>query len=72
MSQLVAEAAAQRTATMWEAARYRGLARKQRRLWLFYLESNLFEEARATRLVMLEQLRLAGQQWRLASGEEDV
>ncbi len=62
---------AQRKAALREATRYRNLARAQRRLRLFYLEHNLFAEAQATRLVMLDYLRSATHQWRCVLGRTD-
>jgi hypothetical protein len=48
-----------------EAFRLQQLASRQRLLWLFYAEHNLFEEAARCRQVMVEHLRQACQQWRL-------
>ena len=67
-SPTVPEDMARRMATLREAARQRSLAKTQRRLWFFYLEHSLFDEARKTRLLMLEHLRSAGQQWRSVLG----
>lgn len=57
--------AAERMTTVREAFRHRRLARQQRWLWLFYLEHNLFENARESRRSMMEHLRCASRQWRL-------
>lgn len=61
-------AVAQRMAAVREAFLQQRLAHQKRRLWRFYLEHNLFEEARDSRLLMIEHLRSACQQWRLTLG----
>lgn len=58
----------QRLADLREAFRLGRLARSHRGLWQFYLEHNLFDEASLTRTHMLNLLRLARLQWRLALG----
>lgn len=57
-----------RAAHVRQALRLHRSARGHRGLWLFYLEHNLFEEARQARLVMLEHLRGASEQWRSVLG----
>ena len=64
----VAPVVLQRLATVREAARLHRLAHDRRCLWLFYLEHNLFDEARGARRQMLELLRSACRQWRLMLG----
>ena len=54
--------------TVREAFRQRRLAQQKRHLWMFYLEHNLFEEARDSRQMMIEHLRSACRQWRLTLG----
>ena len=61
----VASGTAQRMAAVREAFDLGRRAKTQRRLWSFYMEHNLFEEARDARVLMLELLRSASQQWRL-------
>lgn len=61
-------AVAQRMMAVREAFLQQRLAHQKRRLWRFYLEHNLFEEARDSRLLMIEHLRSACQQWRLTLG----
>ena len=58
----------QRMATVREAFRLHRMAQQRRSLWRFYLEHNLFDEAREARSQMIEQLRGACQQWRLTLG----
>ncbi len=60
--------ALQRMTTVREAFRLRRLARQQRSLWMFYLEHNLFDEARSARQQTIDCLRNACQQWRLTLG----
>ncbi len=60
--------AAHRMTTVREAFRLRRLAGTQRRLWIFYVEHNLFDEARDARQQMLDSLRRACHQWRLVLG----
>lgn len=50
--------------TVREAFRLRRLASARHRLWFFYLEHNLFEEAARARQEVLECLRRACHQWR--------
>jgi hypothetical protein len=59
---------AQRMTAVREAFRLRRLARTQRHLAMFYLEHSLFDEARASRLLMIRHLRSACLQWRLTLG----
>jgi hypothetical protein len=59
---------AQRMAAVREAFRLQRLARASRRLWVFYLEHNLFDQARDCRQTMIGHLRDACQQWRLTLG----
>jgi hypothetical protein len=59
------ELAPQRLHSVREAFRLQQSARKQRLLWLFYGEHNLFEEAAKCRQLMMDSLRQACQQWRL-------
>ena len=47
---------------------YHRRARRHRQLWLWYVEHNLFEQASDERSLMIEQLRCARDQWRLALG----
>ncbi len=47
-----------------QALRLQRLARGHRAVWMFYLEHNLFEEAHKARLVTIEHLRGASDQWR--------
>lgn len=61
-------AVAQRMKAVREAFLQQRLAHQKRRLWRFYLEHNLFEEARDSRLLMIEHLRSACQQWRVTLG----
>lgn len=58
----------QRMASLREAFRLRRLARAHRDLWLFYLEHNMLEQARDSRLVLIDHLRSARHQWRLTLG----
>ncbi len=55
----------QRMATVREAFRLSRQAKAQRRVWAFYMEHHLMEQAREARVLMLLLLRSAGQQWRL-------
>lgn len=55
----------QRMATVREAFRLHRLARSFRSRWRFYLEHNLFAAAQSARLLMMEHLSGACQQWRL-------
>jgi hypothetical protein len=57
-----------RMADVREAFRLRRLARGHRGLWNFYLEHNLFDDARDTRVRLIEILRQAREQWRRALG----
>jgi len=59
---------ARRMATVREAFRQHRLAHEQRQLWSYYLEHNLFDQARDCRLVMIAHLRSACLQWRLTLG----
>ncbi len=59
---------AHRMTTVREAFHQQRLAHEQRHLWMFYLEHNLFDQARDSRLLMLGHLRSACQQWRLTLG----
>jgi len=43
-------------------------ARAKHKLWLFYVEHNLFHEARNARTLMLEHLHSARAHWRAALG----
>jgi hypothetical protein len=43
-------------------------ARIHRSLWLFYVEHNMFDEARDERFRMIDHLRGARQEWRLTLG----
>jgi len=54
----------QRLSTVREAFHQKRLAHDQRRLSMFYLEHNLFEQARDSRQLMIGHLRSACQQWR--------
>ena len=54
--------------TAREAFRLRRLASARHRLWFFYLEHNLFEEAARVRQEVLEFLRRACHQWRRILG----
>lgn len=58
----------QRMANIREAFRLQRLAHERHGMWLFYLEHNIFDEARESRLAMLDCLRGARQQWREALG----
>ncbi len=58
----------QRMTAMRESHRQRRLALAQRRLWLFYVEFNLFEQALECRQLMLAHLRSACQQLRRTLG----
>jgi uncharacterized membrane protein YtjA (UPF0391 family) len=51
-----------------EAFHQKRLAHDQRRLSMFYLEHNLFEQARDSRQLMIGHLRSACQQWRQTIG----
>ena len=44
-------------------------AQRSRCRWLFYVEHNMFEDARRARESTLQQLRMACKQWRLALGD---
>lgn len=68
MQSSIPPTALQRMATVREAFRLRRLAGTQRRLWNFYIEHNLFDEARGAREESLDSLRRACHQWRLALG----
>ena len=59
---------AQRVSTVREAFHQQRLAHVQRRLSMFYLEHNLFEQARDSRQLMIGHLRIACQQWRQTIG----
>ena len=59
---------AQRVSTVREAFHQQRLAHDQRRLSMFYLEHNLFEQARDSRELMIGHLRSACQQWRQTIG----
>lgn len=59
---------AQRVSTVREAFHQQRLAHVQRRLSMFYLEHNLFEQARDSRQLMIGHLRSACQQWRQTIG----
>ena len=61
----VAPQTVQRMATVREAFRLSRQAKNQRRLWVFCMEHNLFDQARDARVLMLDLLRSACQQWRL-------
>lgn len=54
----------QRMSALRESHRQRRLALAQRRLWLFYVEFNLFEQALECRRLMLVHLQAACQQLR--------
>jgi hypothetical protein len=54
-----------RMTTVREGFRQQRLAHRHHRAWLFYLEHNLFDQARESRGLMLRHLRGACQQWRL-------
>lgn len=58
----------ERMATVREAFRLHRLARAHRGLWMFYMEHNLFDEARDSRLRMIGHLRGACRQWRRTLG----
>ncbi len=58
----------QRKTSVREAFRLQRMARAHRELWLFYLEHNLFGEARIARALVIEHLYGARQQWRLTLG----
>lgn len=51
-----------------ETFRLRRLASTQHRLWFFYLEHNLLEQAVSARAELLALLGRACQQWRLVLG----
>lgn len=68
MTTMTRPAVVQRMTTVREAFRQRRLAHEQRHLWSFYLEHNLFEQARDSRQLMIEHLRCACQHWRLTLG----
>lgn len=53
---------------MREAFRRQRLANNQGRLHSLYIENNLFDEARKSRLLMLGHLRLARRHWRTVLG----
>lgn len=57
-----------RMATVREAFRMHRIARSLRSRWRFYLEHNLFAAAQSSRLLMMEHLTRACQQWRLTLG----
>lgn len=57
-----------RMGTMRSAFRCQRQARNHRRLWMFYVEHNLFDLAEAERALMMEQLRGARAQWRVTLG----
>jgi uncharacterized membrane protein YtjA (UPF0391 family) len=57
-----------RVSTVREAFHQKRLAHDQRRLSMFYLEHNLFEQARDSRQLMIGHLRIACQQWRQTIG----
>ena len=58
----------QRVSTVREAFHQKRLAHDQHRLSMFYLEHNLFEQARDSRQLMIGHLRVACQQWRQTIG----
>lgn len=60
--------ASHRMTSVREAFRLRRLAHTQRRLWTFYLEHSLFDEAHRARSAVLENLRKACSQWRFLLG----
>ena len=66
-------AALPRMTTVREVFRQQRLAHRHHRAWQFYMEHNLFEQARDSRGLMLLHLRTACQQWRLTlrGGLED-
>lgn len=56
----------ERASSVKQAFHLQRLARRYRDLWVFYVEHNLFEEARKARVVVIEHLRGAREQWRTA------
>ena len=68
MPTLTAPAVQQNLAAAREAFRSRRLASHQAQLHNFYVEHNLFDEARWSRALMLDHLREACRQWRSALG----
>jgi hypothetical protein len=56
--------ARQRIDSMREAFRHRRLADQQARLWAFYMEHNLFDQAVSSRRALIDHLRAACEEWR--------
>jgi len=57
-----------RMTAMREAFRLRRVAHVQRRLWMFYMEHSLLEEARRARSAVLDNLATASRQVRILLG----
>ena len=53
------------------AFNYQRSAQRSRCRWLFYVEHNMFEDARRAWESTLQQLRLACKQWRLALADQE-